>query len=102
MDEAPDPLEMPIGDEDISDLQKLADKWYRHHWGATMQPSTSRGMAKDAARLVRQYRALERENAALKEQLEAAFATGTNTREEFENNPCTICGSPPGVHCPHD
>lgn len=92
----------PITDEDIEDVRKLVDNWWRTRWGAEMPPSTCRGLAKDVLRLLDKLEEVTKERDNLKEQLEAAFATGTNTREEFENNPCTICGSPPGVHCPHD
>ena len=124
MDEAPqDPLELPLSDEDIEDLLKMTTRWYQHRWGSPMDPAMCRGLAKDTARLVHQYKKVAEERdklrgdyqswselcddkdkqiSDLKEQLEAAFATGTNTKEEFENNPCTICGAAPGVHCPHD
>lgn len=84
----------PITTEEIEDLRKDAERWYDHHWGATMDPARSRGMAKDVVRLVARLNQVE---AQLNKRI-----GGANTDEDFENNPCTMCGSPPAVRCDHD
>jgi len=82
----------PITEDEVQDALKEADRWYRHHWGATMYPAQARGMAKDVVRLVALVRQLQ-------DELDKRVST---TESEFHDNPCTMCGSPPGVHCDHD
>ena len=33
---------------------------------------------------------------------EAKGRSEAATDKDFETNPCTMCGSPPGIRCPHD
>lgn len=85
----------PITEDEVQDALKEADSWYRYHWGATMPPAQCRGMAKDVVRLVALVRQLQ-------SQLNRRGGAGANTDEDFHNNPCTMCGSPPSVRCEHD
>lgn len=84
----------PITAEDIEDLRKLCDNWWRTRWGSPMEPSTSRGLAKDVLRLLDRLNQVE---AQLNKRM-----GGANTEEDFETNACTMCGSAPGVRCEHD
>lgn len=82
----------PMTEDEVQDALKEADRWYRSHWGATMPASQCRGMAKDVVRLVALVRQLQ-------DRLDSRVS---DNDEHFGSNPCTMCGSPPGVRCPHD
>jgi hypothetical protein len=84
----------PITDDEIHDVRKLCETWWHSRWGSPMEPSTSRGLAKDVLRLLDRLTQVE-------VQLNKRMG-GANNEEDFKNNPCTQCGSPPSVRCDHD
>ena len=90
----PDITKTPLMPDDIEEIEKDAENWHRTRWGSPMDPAKARGWARDLLRLVNHVKTLEAE---LKR-----VGAGANTDDDFNNNPCTMCGSAPGVRCPHD